>query len=82
MENDRHSAARKRAQASDDAPPMIEMPEQAEPALTWWGDLTEAERDAWADRVGRTFEAGGMVVPRREADLARAAYEVYVQAAQ
>ena len=28
-ENDRHSAARKRAQASEDAPPMIEMPEQS-----------------------------------------------------
>ena len=47
---------------------------QPEPALAWWGGLAEAEREAWADRVGRTFEAGGMVVTRREADLARAAF--------
>ena len=25
--------------------------------------------------MGRTFEAGGLTVPRREADLARAAFE-------
>jgi hypothetical protein len=61
---------------------MIEDEDQAEPALTWWGRLTDAERGAWADRVGRTFDAGGMTVPRREADLARAAFEAHAQSAQ
>ena len=74
LENDRHSAARKRKQDTDDAPPLIEDEDQAEPALTWWGRLPQVERDDWAERVGRTFEAGGMIVPRRDADLARASY--------
>ena len=74
-ENKRHSAARRKAQDTTDAPPMIEDQEQPEPALTWWHGLTDAERDTWADHVGRTFEAGGQTYPRREADIARAAYE-------
>ena len=73
-ENDRHSASRKRAQEGDGAPPMIEDEGQAEPALTWWGSLTDTEREGWAEHVGRTFEAGGMVMNRRKADLARAAF--------
>jgi hypothetical protein len=48
---------------------------QAEPALTWWGRLTDAERKSWAETVGRTFEAGGKTIPRRDADIARAAFE-------
>ena len=74
-ENERHSAARRKAQETADAPPMIEDQEQREPALTWWHGLTDAERDNWADHVGRTFEAGGRTYPRREPDIARAAYE-------
>ena len=74
LQNDRHSFARKRKQDDDDAPPLIEDDNQAEPALTWWGQLHQVERDDWAERVGRTFEAGGMIVPRRDADLARASY--------
>lgn len=77
LENDRHSSARKRKQEVKDAPPIIEDEDQAEFALTWWGRLTDAERDSWATYVGRTFEAGGMVVPRREADLARASYAAH-----
>lgn len=77
-ENTRHSTTRRRAQESDDAPPMIgdeDRPgDPPEPALVWWDSLADAERDAWAEQVGRTFEAGGMVIPRREADLARAAF--------
>lgn len=75
-ENDRHSAARRRERDGGGAPPMIADADedQPEPALTWWGGLTGTERDAWADQVGRTFEVGGMIVPRREADLARAAF--------
>lgn len=45
-----------------------------DPAVAWWDGLTEAEREAWADRAGRTFEAGGFVKTRRKGDLARAAY--------
>ena len=74
IENERHSTARRKDQETADAPPMIEDQEQPEPALTWWHGLTEAERDNWADQVGRTFKAGGQTYPRRDADMARAAY--------
>ena len=74
-ENERHSKARRKVQDDTDAPPMIEDQEQPEPALTWWHRLTDAERDNWADHVGRTFKAGGRTYPRRDADIARAAYE-------
>ena len=77
LENDRHSAARKRRQDTDDAPPMIEDEVQADPALTWWGSLADSERATWSERVGRTFEAGGMIVPRRDADLARASHAAH-----
>ena len=74
-ENARHSKARRKIQDDTDAPPMIADQEQPEPALDWWHGLTDAERDNWADHVGRTFEAGGNTYPRRETDIARAAYE-------
>ncbi len=74
-QNERHSAARRKGQSSTDAPPMIEDQDQAEPALTWWGKLTSSERDEWGDRVGRTFKAGGKTYPRRDADIARAAFK-------
>lgn len=75
IENERHSTARRKDQETADAPPMIEDQEQPEPALTWWHGLTEAERDNWADQVGRTFKAGGQTYTRREPDIARAAYK-------
>lgn len=74
-ENERHSGIRRKSQKTEDAPPMIEDEPQIEPALTWWGKLTDPEREIWADTVGRTFEAGGRTVPRRSADIARAAFE-------
>lgn len=78
-ENERHSAARRKAQASNGAPPIIEDEEQAEPALTWWGKLRNAEREEWADRVGRVLRTEGpggkiFTAPRREADIAREAF--------
>ena len=78
-ENEKHSAARRKQQASDDAPPMIEDENQPDPALTWWGKLRHDERDTWAEKVGRTMTLdmpGGerKTQPRREADIARAAY--------
>ena len=73
-ENERHSGTRRKPQTTNDAPPMIENEPQTEPALTWWGKLTDAERAGWADIVGRTFDAGGRTIPRREADIARAAF--------
>lgn len=76
-ENDRHGAARKRVQNAGDAPPMIEDADPPDPALTWWGQLTGAERDQWAEKVGRTFKAGDMTVPRRETDLARASFAAH-----
>lgn len=78
-ENERHSAARRKEQASSDAPPIIEGEEQADPALTWWGKLRNAEREEWADRVGRVLRTEGpggkiFTTPRREADIAREAF--------
>lgn len=78
-ENERHSAARRKEQASNDAPPIIEDEEQADPALTWWGKLRNAEREEWADRVGRVLQTEGpggkiFTAPRREADIAREAF--------
>ncbi|NEK60697.1 replication initiation protein, partial [Geodermatophilus sabuli] len=58
-ENERHSAARRKEQASNGAPPIIEDEEQTEPALTWWGKLRNAEREEWADRVGRVLRTEG-----------------------
>lgn len=74
-ENARHSKARRKRQMSNDAPPMIEIEPQTEPALSWWGQLTDKERRQWADRVGRTFQAAGQTFTRRDADIARAAFE-------
>lgn len=74
-ENARHSKARRKRQVSDDAPPMIDIEPQTEPALSWWGQLTDKERRQWADHVGRTFQAGDQTFPRRDADIARAAFE-------
>lgn len=81
-ENERHSAARRKEQASNDAPPIIEGEEQADPALTWWGKLRNAERGEWADRVGRVLRTEGpggktFTAPRREADIAREAFAEY-----
>lgn len=76
-ENERHSAARRKDQDAADAPPMIEDTPQADPLRAWWNNLTETERDAWKDRAGRTFEAGGKVYTRNERDLARAAYDLH-----
>lgn len=78
-ENERHSRARRQKQAADDAPPMIEGQEQAEPALTWWGKLTDEERHDWTVKVGQTFELDGpggrrTTHARREADIARSAF--------
>lgn len=78
-ENERHSAVRRRPQDTSDAPPLLAAEPQAEPDLDWWHGLTHAERETWADRVGRTFKAGTLTVPRREADLARAAFSAHEQ---
>ena len=81
-ENERHQSARRCQQDTDDAPPLIVAESQAEPALSWWHGLTHAERETWADRVGRTFKAGSLTVPRRETDLARVAFSAQEQRVQ
>ena len=78
-ENERHSRARRQKQADDDAPPMIEEKDQAEPALAWWDKLTNEERCKWEETVGRTFELeapGGnkIIRHRRNIDIAKAAF--------
>ena len=83
-ENERHSTARRKEQASNGAPPIIEDEEQSEPALTWWGKLTDAKREEWADRVGRVLRTEGpggkiFTAPRREADIAREAFAEHAE---
>ena len=48
-----------------------------EPALAWWYGITNAARESWADRVGRTFKAGSYTMPRRDSDIAREAFSVH-----
>lgn len=77
MENERHSSARRKGGEAADAPPMIEQPpKQEDLARAWWAGLSDTERAAWADKAGRTFEAGGITITRNERDYARAAYEL------
>ena len=73
-ENERHSTARRRQQDAASAPPMIM--DRDEAAKLWWDGLDEATREKWADQVGRTFEAGGKVLPRPERILRQLAYDV------
>lgn len=73
-EGDRRHEGKAQAPAKAEPLPMTLEAPQAEPALAWWGELTEAEREAWKDRAGRTFQAGGRTLQRREADMARAAH--------
>ena len=76
-ENERHSGARGKAQAATDAPPMIEDTPQGDPARDWWHGLTDAERQDWGDRAGRTFEVGGKTYLRQERDIAHAAHVLH-----
>lgn len=73
-ENERHSTARKKDQADSAAPPMIEDTPQPTDALTWWNGLTDVEREAWKDRIGRTFEVEGKTYPRKDRDTAQTAH--------
>lgn len=72
-ENDKHSVQRRKVQTSSDAPPIFD--DKQELALIWWEKLPENEREYWADKVGRTFEAGGRTFDRRISDIARAAHQ-------
>jgi len=76
VENDRHSVARHKEQAIADAPPLIE--DKPEPALVWWGELSGAEHDQWAEKVGRVKDIGNYKLERREVDIARDAYERFL----
>lgn len=76
-ENERHSRARRRTQASADAPPMIEDRPQPTEALAWWHGLTDQDREAWADRVGRVVDLGLGPQTRRERDIATEAHKAH-----
>lgn len=73
-ESDRHSAARRKQQEVEDAPPMIEDEPQIDEALNWWGALTDWEREVWTAQLGSLIE--GTKYPRRESDIAREAYDL------
>lgn len=88
IENERHSKARKKVQETCDAPPLTTNPQKVaekepaeapDPARDWWAGLPPEARDEWADKAGRTFEAGGKTYTRNERDLSRAAYEIWQQ---
>jgi hypothetical protein len=70
-----------KAPPKPDALSLLTDEPQPEPALTWWSQLTNAERETWKDRAGRTFQVAGQTMQRREADMARAAYAIHTQAA-
>lgn len=88
-ENERHSEARRKMQTTFDAPPLeviqnahdavkVDATEpQLEPAMKWWGKLTDAERDALSDQIGRVVDLGLGPQPRRERDIASAAFAAY-----
>jgi len=80
-ENERHSAARRKAQNADDAPPMIEPENPTQTALTWWSALSADERARWIETVGQTIEQdgpGGKVytINRKTADIATDAHRL------
>ena len=80
-ENERHSAARRKMQQTEDAPPMIEPENSTQTALKWWESLTDAERAHWTETVGQTIEQegpGGNVytINRKKADIAADAHRI------
>ena len=74
VENERHTAARKKGQTDAAAPPMIVDAPQPNDALTWWHGLTDAERNTWSDQVGRVVDLGLGPQPRPERAIAEAAF--------
>lgn len=80
IENERHSATRRKQQNTEDAPPMIE--DFKEAAQFWWGNLSKAERDTWAAQVGRETEIGGVIQPRPERIIREIAFAASGQCGQ
>ena len=58
-------------------PPAASQAPQPDPALTWWNGLADAEREAWKDQVGRTFDTGADVLPRKDGSMAQDAYALH-----
>ena len=60
-------------------PPAAPAPQepQADPALTWWDGLAPAEQEAWKDRVGRTFDTGTNMMPRKKGHMAQDAHTLH-----
>lgn len=71
-EVERHGATSEGSTLEPETLPLVSAEPQATPALDWWGQLTDAERNAWADCVGRLIPGTGF--PRRDRDLAEAAW--------
>ena len=80
LQNDRHSVARRKQQATDDAPPIIEDTKEA--ARRWWSALSDGRREAWADYVGREVEIGGVMHPRPERIIRDFAFKASQDSAQ
>ena len=79
VENERHTDARNKKQDADDAPPLIVDSPQEDTSQTWWGSLTDSERENWKDRVGRTANVGLGVEPRPERIIRQLAYEEHLK---
>ena len=67
--------------ADDNQPALLPDTPQADPALDWWGRLSDADRHAWGDHVGRTMRLEGVggtpiTVARNDADIAREAWVI------
>lgn len=80
IENDRHSAARRKEQDKADAPPLTEAtntdeipPEIADAMQSWWAGLSDDDRAEWKQSHGH-LETGGRRWPRRERDMIRSAF--------
>ena len=56
--------------------------DSTERALAWFGSLSAADRDAWADRVGRVADVGFGPQPRPERIIATLAFETMTAAGE
>lgn len=78
-ENDKHSVQRRKPQTTTDAPPIIEDQPEPESALVWWSSLREDEQRHWIERTGGPVkQVSGYTITRKEADIARAAHQIFL----
>lgn len=82
LENDRHTEARRKEQATQDAPPMIEDEPESDPAREWWLKQSDSEKKALTDWLG-PYEIDGLgdttiSGTRPEKEIIRMAYDMHI----